>query len=129
MARMERQNQPVNEDLIVEPDVASVLECVFGLGTHHARIYATLLDLPGSTVEEMASELDRDRSNVSRSLSTLHEKGLIERHRRLLDGGGYVYQYLPVPLGDAKRMMRAGLVEWSDRVDAIILSIEHELPV
>jgi predicted transcriptional regulator len=74
------------------------------------------LQNPGSTVAELADALDRDRSNVNRSLSTLLEKGLAERQRRLLDPGGYVYQYTATPLPEAKEMLHDALDEWAEVV-------------
>jgi len=99
-----------------EPEFAHILSCVFGIRDHESRTYLTLLDYPGSTVEELAETLDRDRSNVNRSLSTLREKGLVERERRLLDPGGYVYQYTAVDLPTAKEMLHESLDEWADAV-------------
>lgn len=104
-----------------EPTFEEVLACVFGIQEHEVRTYLTLLDHQGSTVEELAAVLDRDRSNVNRSLSTLREKGLAERERRLLDGGGHVYQYAATPLPEARDMMHETLEEWAayvhDRID------------
>jgi predicted transcriptional regulator len=58
---------------------------------------------------------------VNRSLSTLREKGLATRERRLLDGGGHVYQYSPIPLDEARDLMHETLDEWTvyvhDRID------------
>jgi len=103
-----------------EPEFAHILSCVFGIRDHESRTYLALLDHPGSTVEELADVLDRDRSNVNRSLSTLREKGLVERERRLLDPGGYVYQYTAVDLPTAKGMLHESLDEWANSVhDAI----------
>ena len=99
-----------------EPEFTHILSCVFGIRDHESRTYLTLLDTPGSTVEELATTLDRDRSNVNRSLSTLREKGLVERQRRLLDPGGYVYQYTAVDLPTAKTMLHDALDEWADTV-------------
>jgi predicted transcriptional regulator len=99
-----------------EPGLEEVLACVFGIQEHEARTYETLLDSPGSTVEELATALDRDRSNVNRSLSTLREKDLAERERRLLDGGGHVYQYNPTPLPEARELMHETLDAWADYV-------------
>jgi predicted transcriptional regulator len=96
-----------------EPGFQDVLTCVFNIQRHEARTYETLLAAPGSTVEELADELDRDRSNVNRSLSTLREKGLAERQRRLLDGGGHVYQYSATPLDEARELMHETLDEWT----------------
>ena len=99
-----------------EPEFAHILSCVFGIRDHESRTYLTLLEYPGSTVEELAETLDRDRSNVNRSLSTLREKGLAQRERRLLDPGGYVYQYTAVDLPTAKTMLHESLDEWAEAV-------------
>jgi len=99
-----------------EPTLADVLTCVFGIQRHESNTYLTLLDHPGSTVEELAAELDRDRSNVNRSLSTLRDKGLASRERRLLDGGGHVYQYSPTPLPKARELMHETLDAWAEYV-------------
>ena len=104
-----------------EPGLAEVMACVFGIQEHEVRTYRTLLANPASTVEELAQELDRDRSNVNRSLSTLREKELAERERRLLDGGGHVYQYSATPLDEARELMHETLDEWAayvhERID------------
>ena len=104
-----------------EPGLEDVLACVFDIQRHEVRTYLTLLDEPGSTVEELAGSLDRDRSNVNRSLSTLREKELTDRERRLLDSGGHVYQYTATPLAEARELMHETLDEWTayvhDRID------------
>ena len=103
-----------------EPSFQEVMACVFGLQRHEVRTYLTLRSFPGSTVEELAAELDRDRSNVNRSLSTLREKNLASRRRRLLDGGGHVYQYDAVPLEEARELMHDTLDEWAAYVHSRI---------
>jgi len=99
-----------------EPTFQDVLTCVFGIQRHESETYLTLLSYPGSTVEELAGELERDRSNVNRSLTTLREKDLATRERRLLDGGGHVYQYSPTPLPEARELMHETLDAWADYV-------------
>ncbi|EJN60020.1 Predicted transcriptional regulator [Halogranum rubrum] len=110
------------EDLLQteDPSFQHVLACVFGIQDHESRTYLVLRDNPGSTVAELAQKLDRDRSNVNRSLTTLLEKGLVERRRRLLDPGGYVYQYTATPLDEAKEMLHEALDEWVETVHAAI---------
>ena len=103
-----------------EPSFADVMTCVFGIQRHESRTYLELLDQPGSTVAELADALDRDRSNVNRSLSTLLDKGLATRGRRLLDGGGHVYQYTATPLPEAKELMHETLEEWAAYVHSRI---------
>jgi predicted transcriptional regulator len=113
---------PEMEDLVgtEQPSFQHVLSCVFGIREHESRTYLVLLDNPGSTVAELAETLDRDRSNVNRSLSTLLEKRLVERERRLLDPGGYVYQYTATPLPEAKEMLHEALETWVENVHTAI---------
>ncbi|OYR41170.1 TrmB family transcriptional regulator [Halorubrum sp. Ib24] len=121
-------SDPEIEDLVgdVSPSFEHVLSCVFGIRDHESRTYLTLLDHPGSTVAELAEALDRDRSNVNRSLSTLRDKGLVERRRRLLDSGGYVYQYTAVPVPEAKERLHEALDEWVEGVHAAIESFDPD---
>ncbi|MFC6756667.1 MULTISPECIES: helix-turn-helix domain-containing protein [Haloarcula] len=109
-----------------DPDFAEVMACVFGVQSHEVRTYRTLLSTPGSTVEELASALERDRSNVNRSLSTLREKGLAKRERRLLDGGGHVYQYTATPLEEARELMHEALDGWAAAVHDSIDSFDGD---
>ena len=44
---------------------------------HDVQTYRVLLDNFNSTAEELAGELERDRSNINRSLSTLREKRVL----------------------------------------------------
>lgn len=115
-------SDPEIEDLVGDgsPSFEHVLSCVFGVRDHESRTYLTLLDHPGSTVAELAEILDRDRSNVNRSLSTLREKGLVERRRRLLDSGGYVYQYTAVSVPETKERLHEALDEWVEGVHGAI---------
>jgi predicted transcriptional regulator len=81
-------------DLMIdsEPEFDDVMVCVFNIKYHETQTYQVLLERPESTVEELANQLDRDRSNINRSLATLREKDLARRGRRLLNGGGHVYE-------------------------------------
>lgn len=102
--------------LVEDPGFADVMRCVFGIQEHETEAYLTVLDAPESTVEELAGELDRDRSNVSRSLATLRDKELVERHRKLLDGGGHVYCYVAEPLPTVRERLHEELDAWAEFV-------------
>lgn len=96
-----------------EPGFEEVMRCVFGIRTHEAKLYLELLEIPNSTIAELADRIDRDRSNVNRGCTTLLEKGLVDRHRRLLDSGGHVYQYRPTPPDEVRELMHETLNEWT----------------
>ena len=104
-----------------EPGFEDVLACVFNMQDIEVRTYLKLLEEPNTTVAWLAERLNRDRSNVNRSLSTLREKGLATRRRELLDSGGHVYQYTATPVSEARELMHETLDEWTayvhERID------------
>lgn len=108
-----------------EPPFETVMSCVFGIEAHETRTYLVLLEHPGSTVEELAAVLARDRSTVNRSLATLCDRGLARRDRRLLDGGGYVYQYTAIALPEAKALLHDALDTWAGTVHEVIDEFEE----
>ena len=52
-----------------DPSMEDVLRVVFDLRTQAVATYAALLEAPGQTTQQLATEFDRDRSNVNRWLS------------------------------------------------------------
>ncbi|QRV16719.1 MarR family transcriptional regulator [Haloterrigena salifodinae] len=103
-----------------DPPFEEVMSCVFGIENHETRTYLVLRQRPGSTIDELADALERDRSTVTRSLSTLRDRGLVQRDRRLLDGGGYVYQFTAVPVPETKAMLHEALDAWAATVHEVI---------
>lgn len=95
-----------------DPDFETVMACLFGVQGREVRTYLALLARPGSTVEELARELARDRSNVNRSLSRLLDLDLVRREGRPLDDGGYVYQYTANPLDSTKVRLHDAIDDW-----------------
>lgn len=108
-----------------DPPFDDIMTCVFGIQGREVRTYLTLLDRPGATVAEVAEALDRDRSNANRSLSRLLDLELVTRERRLLESGGYVYQYRAVPLSETKERLHEGLDRWAERVHDRIDAFEE----
>ncbi|RRJ31390.1 helix-turn-helix domain-containing protein [Halocatena pleomorpha] len=109
-----------------EPGFENVIRCVFGIQHHEIQTYQTLLERPGSTVEELAVVLERDRLNINCSLSTLREKGFADRVRRLLDDGGHIYQYSEKPVPEAMKLMHETLDKWTAYVYACIDELSED---
>lgn len=103
-----------------DPEFSEVMRCVFDIQNHETRTYLTLRANPSSTVAELATQLEKDRSSVNRSLTKLLDKGLVEREHRLLDTGGYVYQYQAASIAEAQQQMHDALEEWTEFMHAKI---------
>lgn len=109
---------PEFRDLMLaeNPGFDDVMRCVFGIQEREVETYLTLLGTGEVKAEALADELDRDRTSVNRTLAALREKGVVTRHRRLLDGGGHFYCYTAEPLPEVKRRMHDELDAWTESV-------------
>lgn len=101
------------EQLPEEPTVDEFLRAVFDLGDCDLRTYEALRRSEAATTGELADRLDRDRSNVSRSLGRLLDAGFVTRQRRILETGGQVYQYTAKPPEAVLRLVETGVERWA----------------
>ena len=76
---------------IATPSMATVLETVLGLRSQELAVYDAVTAEPGASTKALASTLDRDRSNVNRSLTKLESAGLVTRTRLIPESDGYYY--------------------------------------
>jgi predicted transcriptional regulator len=103
--------------LMENPGFDDVMRCVFGIQEREVDTYICLLGCDEEvSAEIIADEMDRDRSNVTRNLARLREKGVVSRHRRLLEGGGHVYCYTAEPLDEVQARMHHDLDAWTESV-------------
>jgi predicted transcriptional regulator len=109
--------------LVEEPGFGDILRCVFGLHERDVETYLALADREEAAPQALADALNRNRSNVARSLQRLREKDIATRRREILDGGGEVYCYAAEPLDDVKARMHEELDAWTafvhDRVEDV----------
>lgn len=70
-----------------------LLACVFGLNPLETAAYFTLLEHPGARMDEIADELDRERSTAHRAVQTLVDRDLATRETVPMPSGGYYHSY------------------------------------
>jgi len=116
--RCEPESEPARQT--PSPSAFSVAQTVLGLRSPDLATYDALSSQPGASTKELAAELDRDRSNVNRSLTRLDEAGLVCRQRRLLDSGGYFYAYFAEPSDIVTDRLTEALDRWTEAAAAAI---------
>jgi len=119
---MTNRREPESEPSvrIPSPSAVAVAQTVLGLRSPDLATYDAVSSQPGASVKELAAELDRDRSNVNRSLTRLDEAGLVCRQRRLLDSGGYFYAYFAEPSEIVTDRLADALDRWTEAAAAAI---------
>jgi predicted transcriptional regulator len=84
----------MNEYLDREMQCEGLLECVHGLGDLDRQIFTVIAEREDPmTVDEVAEEVDRERSTAYRSVQRLLESGFVQAEQINYDQGGYYHVY------------------------------------
>ena len=111
---------------VKDPDLAVVLREVFGISETGLKDCLCLMKDGESTAADIAERLDIDRSTVGRQLNHLTDIGVLDKHQRLLKGGGYVHVYSPVPVEEVRKRLTVGLYAWMDEALEIVEHVNRE---
>lgn len=94
------------------PEPESVVGEVFGISETELDVCRRLMAAGEATVNELASDLDYDRSVITRHLNHLVDLGVVEKEPRDLSGGGRKYVYTPISVERMRRRLILGLHAW-----------------
>ena len=114
---------------IATPSMATVFETVLGLRSQELAVYDAITADPGASTKALADTLDRDRSNVNRSLTKLEAAGLVTRHRRILDSGGYYYANHAAPSDVVDDIVSTALDQWVAVARSMLTDQQWETPL
>lgn len=102
-------------------DSGWLLEWVHGFAELDRRIFFLLLEADEKrTVDEIAAEVDRDRSTTYRALRRLDDRGYLEREQRTYENGGYCYRYGAVEPDTIARELEETIATCQERLDALL---------
>jgi len=102
------------QSLINTPRISadSLMRCALGVRKTEIETYCVLLTGGPSTVQDIASILNKSRSNTQRILQGLVEKGLAIREDQLMGLGGYKYLYFAISAEQLREAIAIKLREW-----------------
>lgn len=99
-------------DAVAEPDLETLLRDVFQMSATELEVCLCVMEGGTMTVKELTAHIDYDRSVISRHLNHLAAFGVVEKQRRLIEQGGHVYVYQPVPPETVHERLTAAFVTW-----------------
>lgn len=105
---------PVDGDLdgVEAPSLDELLRAVFDMSGTELDVCLCVMEGGEQTVKDLAARVDYDRSVVARHLNHLVDLGVVEKRRRLLEGGGHAYLYSPEPPEVVRRQFRRLFLAW-----------------
>lgn len=97
---------------IESPDIAHVMHHVFDISATELDVCRQVMAEDETTINELADEIDRDRSVITRHLNHLVELGIVEKTSRILADGGRVNVYSHCTEEELHRQLELGLYTW-----------------
>jgi predicted transcriptional regulator len=86
----------MTELLQQEMECENLLDCFHGLSEMDEEVFRLLVDADGPlTVDEVAAEIDRERTTAYRSVRRLQEANVVERDQVSQEGGSYYHVFAP----------------------------------
>lgn len=111
---------------VTTPSVETVLETVLGLREKELSTYEAIRAEPEVSMATLADRLDRDRSNINRSVIRLVEVGLVTRQRRISDTGGYYYVNYAAPTAVLRELVDDALDRWVAEARSAVADYQRE---
>lgn len=100
-------------------DLDDVIKCGLGLTRTEFRILGYFLKSEGAecTTACMADEMGLNLTTVQKAVKKLNEKGVIVRHQKNLENGGYVYTYECRSKDKIRGIVKGIIRDWHRKVD------------
>ena len=111
----------VVDHLDSEMECESLLECFFGLTELDRAVYGVLAEGgEAMTVDQVAAEVDRERSTAYRSVQRLVDAGFVQKEQINYDHGGYYHVFEPVDPDEAADRLQRMLNDWYAKMGGLI---------
>jgi len=111
----------MSEYLKQDMECEGLLECIHGLKNLDKEIFAVLTEQTEPlTVDEIAEEVDRERSTAYRSVQRLIKSGFVQKEQVNYDQGGYYHVFRPTDPDEIADDMQRMLNDWYAKMGQLI---------
>ena len=111
----------MSEMLRQDMQCEGLLECFHNLKEMDKNVFRLLHDADEPlTVDEIAAEIDRERSTAYRSVKRLLQAGFLQKEQVNYEQGGYYHVYLPRDADDIAQEMQRMLNDWYAQMGQLI---------
>jgi predicted transcriptional regulator len=93
-----------------------IVQCAYSLNDLEVEVFKATVRRGPARADELADYIGKERSTVYRSLQKLISCGMCFRESRILEKGGYYYEYSAIPKDELKSKMERCVEEWGKRM-------------
>jgi len=113
--------ESMSEYLKQDMQCEGLLECIHGLKDLDKEIFLFLTEQPEPvTVDEIAEQVDRERSTAYRSVQRLVNSGFVQKEQVNYDQGGYYHVFRPTDPDAIADDMQRMLNDWYAKMGQLI---------
>jgi predicted transcriptional regulator len=114
-------NDSMSEYLQQDMQCEGLLECVHGLKELDKECFQVIVrSNEPLTIDEIAEEIDRERSTAYRAVQRLLQSGFIQKEQVNYDQGGYYHVYKPTDPDRVADEMQRTLNDWYAQMGQLI---------
>jgi predicted transcriptional regulator len=118
---------PMSEQLQRDMVCEGLLECFHGLKQLDRQVFQRLVGAETPlTIDEIAEEVDRERSTAYRAVQRLLQAGFIQKEQVNYDQGGYYHVYRPTDPEKVADDMQRMLNDWYAKMGQLIQEFEDK---
>ncbi|AEH39094.1 helix-turn-helix domain-containing protein [Halopiger xanaduensis] len=111
----------MSEMLRQDMECEGLLECFHNLKEIDKDVFQLLNEIDDPlTVDEIADEIDRERSTAYRSVQRLMQAGFLQKEQINYDQGGYYHVYLPRDGDEIAQELQRMLNDWYAQMGQLI---------
>jgi predicted transcriptional regulator len=109
------------ENLRADMECEGLLECFHGLTALDQDCFSVVVESEAPlTIDEIADEVDRERSTVYRSLQRLLQAGFVQKEQINYEQGGYYHVFRPTDPDVVADEMQRMLNDWYAKMGQLI---------
>ena len=109
------------EYLRADMNCEGLLECIHGLRDLDRDCFGVIIESEAPlTIDEIAEEVDRERSTVYRAVQRLLQTGFVQREQVNYDQGGYYHVFRPTDPEVVADEMQRMLNDWYAKMGQLI---------
>ena len=116
-------SEQLQQDMVCE----GLLECFHGLKQLDKQIFQELVRAEAPlTIDEIADEVDRERSTAYRAVQRLLQAGFLQKEQVNYDQGGYYHVYRPTDPEKVADDMQRMLNDWYAKMGQLIAEFREK---
>jgi predicted transcriptional regulator len=111
----------MSEYLSQEMECEGVLACIHGLKQLDREVFQVVAGSSEAlTVDEIAEQVNRERSTAYRAVQRLVQSGLLQKEQVNYDQGGYYHVFYPTDPDEIADEMQVMLNDWHAKLNRLI---------